>query len=91
MTDPIEIEAKNDRELLLLIASKVNGIDDKLSSVCSVVETHKEELPKLKSSIKAVAKQADNTTKIVLWFIGVFGFILVALVIFALRTIHFPI
>ncbi len=91
MTDPIVVKAESDREILILVANKLNRIDERLDGVCEKVESHDDKIPELKTKIEAVARQADNTTKLVMWFVGVFAFVLIALVVFALRDIGFPI
>ncbi len=91
MTDPIIVEAKSDREILILVAGKLNSMDERLDGVCEKVESHDDKLPMLKADIVAVKKQADNVTRLVMWFVGVFGVLLLALVVFALRDIGFPI
>ena len=71
MTDQLEFEAKNDRELLLLAASKLNVIDEKLDSICGIVNEHNDKFNTLSEEICEVRTHSKNNRSLIvaLWFI----------------------
>ena len=60
MADVINVEAKSDRELLIIVANKVNQIDDKLDHVCLDVKKQGEEAEVLGNKVGVLEERVDN-------------------------------
>ena len=64
MPDGINIEAKSDRELLIMAISKINEMDEKLDGVCGNIVDHDDKINNLEPKLKVLEDRADTQKSI---------------------------